>query len=41
MSDTMLSCRGVSIRYQTGDFRNIGLKEWVMRRMTGRYKVVD
>lgn len=43
MSDTkvMLSCQNVSIRYQVGDFKNIGLKEWVMRRLTGRYKVVD
>ena len=43
MSDAkvMLSCRNVSIRYWTGDFKNIGLKEWVMRRLTGRYKVVD
>lgn len=24
-----------------GDFKNIGLKEWVARRLTGRYKVVD
>ena len=37
----MLSCQNVSIRYQMGDFKNIGLKEWVMRRLTGRYKVVD
>ena len=37
----MLSCRDVSIRYRVGDFKNIGLKEWVMRRLTGRYKVVD
>ena len=37
----MLSCQNVSIRYQVGDFKNIGLKEWVMRRLTGRYKVVD
>ena len=43
MSDPspMLSCQNVSIRYQVGDFKNIGLKEWVMRRLTGRYKVVD
>lgn len=40
-SQVMLSCENVSIRYQTGDFKNIGLKEWVMRRLTGRYKVVD
>ena len=43
MSDAkvMLSCIDVSIRYQVGDFKHIGLKEWVMRRLTGRYKVVD
>ena len=43
MSDVkvMLSCKEVSICYRVGDFKNIGLKEWVMRRLTGRYKVVD
>ena len=43
MSDgkIMLSCKDVSIRYWVGDFKNIGLKEWVTRRLTGRYKVVD
>jgi len=41
MSDALpiLVCQGVSIRYMVGDFKNIGLKEWVMRRLTGRYKV--
>ena len=37
----MLSCKNVSIRYRVGDFKNIGLKEWVMRRLTGKYKVLD
>ena len=43
MSETsvILSCKDVSIRYQIGDFKSIGLKEWVMRRLTGRYKVVE
>ena len=43
MSDgkIMLSCKDVSIRYWVGDFKNIGLKEWITRRLTGRYKVVD
>lgn len=43
MSDVkiMLSCKDVSIRYRVGDFKNIGLKEWVMRRLVGKYKVVD
>ena len=38
---SMLSCEDVSVRYRIGDFKNIGLKEWVMRRLTGRYKAVD
>ena len=37
----MLSCHDVSIRYIVGDFKNIGLKEWVMRRLTGRYQVKE
>ena len=37
----VLSCKNVSIRYRVGDFKNIGLKEWVMRRLTGKYRVVD
>lgn len=43
MSDqkVMLSCQGVSIRYMVGDFKAIGLKEWVMRRLTGRYQVKE
>ena len=41
MSDVMLECRGVSIRYMVGDFKNIGLKEWLMRRLTGKYQVKE
>ena len=43
MSETqsILACHDVSIRYRVGDFKNIGLKEWVMRNLTGKYKVVD
>jgi len=37
----ILSCQDVSIRYMVGDFKSIGLKEWVMRRLTGNYKVID
>ncbi len=37
----ILSCQNVSIRYRVGDFKNIGLKEWVMRRLTGKYNVID
>ena len=39
--EPILSCANVSIRYQVGDFKSIGLKEWVMRRLTGNYKVID
>ena len=39
MSDVMLECLDVSIRYMVGDFKNIGLKEWVTRRLTGHYQV--
>ncbi len=31
----------VSIRYLTGDFKNIGLKEYVVRRIKGNYKVTE
>lgn len=41
MSDVILECKNVSIRYRVGDFKNIGLKEWVMRHLTGNYKVND
>ena len=37
----MLSCQNVSIRYRVGNFKNIGLKEWIMRRLTGKCKVID
>lgn len=31
----------VSIRYKIGDFRDIGLKEYVMRRLRGNYHVTE
>lgn len=42
MSETMqkeiaLEVRDVSIRYMTGDFINIGLKEFLMRKLTKKY----
>ena len=36
-----LKLDNVSIRYKTGDFREIGLKEYVMRKATGRYHVEE
>ena len=35
----IISCRDVSIRYMAGDFKSIGLKEYVIRRLTGKYQV--
>ena len=35
----ILSLNNVSIRYITGDFKEIGLKEFVIRKLTRRYKV--
>ena len=34
-----ISADNVSIRYITGDFKDIGLKEYVIRHLTHRYKV--
>ncbi len=31
----------VSIRYITGDFKDIGLKEYIVRRLTGHYQVKE
>lgn len=37
----VLTCDHVSIRYKVGDFRNIGLKETVMRKLKGTYRVEE
>ena len=37
----ILEAKNVSIRYITGDFKDIGLKEYVMRRITGNYHVTE
>ena len=37
----MIKANNVSIRYIKGDFKSIGLKEYVMRRLTGKYKVIE
>ena len=36
---SVLEAHNVSIRYMTGDFKEIGLKEYVMRKLTGNYHV--
>ncbi len=35
----LIECHNVSIRYITGDFREIGIKEFIIRKLTGKYKV--
>ena len=41
MEKPILSCDNVSIRYITGDFKEIGIKEFVLRKITGNYKVKE
>ena len=36
---SILEVENVSIRYMTGDFKDIGLKEYVMRKLKGDYHV--
>lgn len=38
---SILEVKSVSIRYITGDFKEIGLKELVMRKLKNNYKVVE
>ena len=36
-----IELKNVSIRYKIGDFKNIGLKEYVLRKIRGDYHVVE
>ena len=38
---SILEVKNVSIRYMTGDFKDIGLKEYIMRKLKNNYKVVE
>lgn len=38
---SILEVKNVSIRYMSGDFKEIGLKEYVMRKLTGNYHVTE
>ena len=38
---SILEVKNVSIRYMTGDFKDIGLKEYVMRRLKNDYHVTE
>lgn len=37
----IIKANDVSIRYITGDFKSIGLKEYVLRKIRGKYKVKE
>ena len=37
--DTVIDVSSVSIEYMLGDFKDIGIKEWVMRHLKGNYRV--
>lgn len=38
---SVLNVENVSILYKTGDFKDIGLKEWVIRHLKHQYEIVD
>jgi len=38
---SILEVHNVSVRYMTGDFKEIGLKEYIMRRLTNNYQVKE
>lgn len=37
----ILTCKDVSIRYITGDFKDIGLKDYIIQKIKGNYKVTE
>ena len=37
----VIRAENVSIRYMTGDFKDIGLKEYVMRKLRGNYRTAE
>lgn len=39
MSKTIIEVKNVSVRYITGDLRNIGLKEYLMKKLTRQYEI--
>ena len=41
MDNAIVEVNHVSVEYMTGDLRNIGLKEYVMKRLTGKYKTTS
>ena len=41
LNETVLKCDNVSIRYITGDFKDIGFKEFLMRKLTNNYHIKE
>lgn len=37
----MITAKNVSIKYKTGDFRDLGLKEYILLKLKGKYKVSE
>ena len=37
----VLTVSNVTIRYKLGDFKDIGLKEWVVRHLIGNYQIQE
>ncbi len=37
----VIECKNVSIRYKTGDLKSIGLKDFVIGKLKGKYKVTE
>ena len=37
----VVECNNVSIRYKTGDLKAIGLKEYIAKKLTGKYEVSE
>jgi len=38
---SVLKAKNVSVRYITGDFKDIGLKEYIMKKLKGEYHVTE
>lgn len=39
MAKTIIEVKNVSVKYITGDLRNIGLKEYLMKKLTRKYEI--
>ncbi len=39
--EKIIEVKNVSVKYITGDLRNIGLKEYVMKKLTNKYRVEE